>query len=302
MKKVAILRFGTIGSGVYEILDGRDDCEVVKVLDLRDLKGTPAEFVATKNFDDIIASDADIVVETMGGVHPAYEFTKTCLEAGKSVVTSNKAVVAPYRKELKKLAADRGVKYFYEASVGGGIPIIRVIEECLECDEVVKITGILNGTTNYILTSMAESGLTFDDALKNAQKLGYAEADPSADIEGWDTCRKISILASIISGRTVDFEKVPCEGIKHITAADIEAAKKEDKKIKLIGYAMIDNDDIKIGVSPVEIGEDSMLYGVDGVMNAIQLESKYLGKSMYYGAGAGKLATATAVVADILHV
>ena len=301
MKKIAILGFGTIGSGVAEIIKDRDDIEIVKVFDARDLKGTVAEGITTSNIEDIINSDADIVVETMGGVHPAAEYISAALNAGKSVVTSNKAVIAAEGDKLEALADEKGLKLLYEAAVGGGIPIIRVMKECLACDEITKIGGILNGTTNYILTQMA-AGDTYEEALSRAQKNGYAEADPSADVEGYDTCRKIAILASIMMGRKIDYQTIPCEGITKITKEEIDAVKKSNKKIKLIGYAEKNGDELITYVSPVKIDSDNMLYGVDGVMNGIMLESKYLGASMYYGAGAGKLPTATAVVADILHI
>ena len=301
MKKIAILGFGTIGSGVAEIISTRNDMRLVKVLDLRDLSGTLAEAVATKDIHDVINSDADIVVETMGGVHPAADFISAALQSGKSVVTSNKAVIAAVGEKLQKIADESGTKLLYEASVGGRIPIVRVMQDCLACDEITKIRGILNGTTNYILTEMA-GGKSYEEALTSAQKLGYAEANPSADIEGIDTCRKIAILASIMMGKKINYEDIPCEGIENITKEDIDAAAAKGKKIKLIGYAEKDGDKLIAYVKPVEIDSSSMLYGIDGVTNGIELESKYLGTSLYCGAGAGKLATATAVIADIMHI
>lgn len=296
--KVAIMGFGTIGSGVFEVASA-NNINIVKVLDLRDLSTTIAKSVWTKDFNNVLNSDADVVVECMGGEYPAYEFVRDSLKAGKSVVTSNKALVAAYGEELAKLAKDNNVKFLFEASVGGGIPIIRVINECLACDDIFRITGILNGTTNYILTQM-DNGMEYADAFKKAQELGYAEADPSADVDGWDTCRKIVILGWLISGKMLDYRNVPVEGITKITKADIDAAKADGKVIKLLGCFEKNDDGIKAYVKPVVIDKEHELFAVSGVMNAVLLESKYLGKSMYYGAGAGKLATATAVVADIM--
>lgn len=295
--KISILGFGTIGSGVYEIAKA-NGIEIANVLDLRDL---PVPEL-TKNFDDVVKGNAVTVVECMGGEHPAYEFVKQSLEAGKNVVTSNKALVAAFGEELIACADAHGVQFLFEASVGGGIPIIHVITECLRCDDIIRVSGILNGTTNYILTQMDENGVSFEEALKEAQRLGYAEADPSADVDGWDTCRKTAILGWLISGKMPDYKEIPTEGISKITKQDIEDAKKEKKVIKLLGIVEKDeNGGLKASVKPTVIGRDNELYAVSDVMNAILVESKYMGKSMYYGPGAGKLPTATAVIADVLR-
>ncbi|MDO4938914.1 MAG: homoserine dehydrogenase [Lachnospiraceae bacterium] len=295
--KISILGFGTIGSGVYEIAKA-NDIEVVKVLDLRDLEVPEL----TKDFNDVLSSDSDTVVETMGGEHPAYEFVKQCLEAGKNVVTSNKALVAAFGEELVATAKAHDVQFLFEASVGGGIPIIHVITECLRCDDITRISGILNGTTNFILKQMDDNGMSFDEALKLAQELGYAERDPSADIEGWDTCRKTAILGWLISGQMPDYKSIPTEGITKITKDDIDRAREEGKTIKLLGIVEKDADGrLNACVKPEVIGPDHELYSVNGVMNAILVESKYMGKSLYYGPGAGKLPTATAVIADVMR-
>ena len=295
--KISILGFGTIGSGVYEIAKA-NDIEVLKVLDLRDLEVPEL----TKDFNEVLSSDSDTVVETMGGEHPAYEFVKQCLESGKNVVTSNKALVAAFGEDLIATAKAHNVQFLFEASVGGGIPIIHVLTECLRCDDITKVSGILNGTTNFILKQMDENEMSFDEALKLAQKLGYAERDPSADIEGWDTCRKTAILGWLISGQLLDYKTIPTDGITKITKDDIDKAKAEGKTIKLLGVVGKDADGkLSAYVRPTAIGPDHELYNVNGVMNAVLVESKYMGKSMYYGPGAGKLPTATAVIADVMR-
>ena len=295
--KISILGFGTIGSGVYEIAKA-NDIEVLKVLDLRDLEVPEL----TKDFNEVLHSGSDTVVETMGGEHPAYEFVKQCLESGKNVVTSNKALVAAFGEDLIATAKAHNVQFLFEASVGGGIPIIHVLTECLRCDDITKVSGILNGTTNFILKQMDEKEMSFDDALKLAQKLGYAERDPSADIEGWDTCRKTAILGWLISGQLPDYKTIPTEGITKITKDDIDKAKAEGRTIKLLGVVEKDADGkLSAYVRPEAIGPDHELYNVNGVMNAVLVESKYMGKSMYYGPGAGKLPTATAVIADVMR-
>ena len=295
--KISILGFGTIGSGVYEIAKA-NDIEVLKVLDLRDLEVPEL----TKDFNEVLSSDSDTVVETMGGEHPAYEFVKQCLESGKNVVTSNKALVAAFGEDLIATAKAHNVQFLFEASVGGGIPIIHVLTECLRCDDITKVSGILNGTTNFILKQMDENEMSFDEALKLAQKLGYAERDPSADIEGWDTCRKTAILGWLISGQLLDYKTIPTDGITKITKDDIDKAKAEGKTIKLLGVVEKDADGkLSAYVRPTAIGPEHELYNVNGVMNAVLVESKYMGKSMYYGPGAGKLPTATAVIADVMR-
>ena len=295
--KISILGFGTIGSGVYEIA-GANGIEIARVLDLRDIDVPEL----TKSFDDVLESDSDTVVETMGGEHPAYEFVKQCLESGKNVVTSNKALVAAFGEELVETAKAHGVQFLFEASVGGGIPIIHVITECLRCDEITRISGILNGTTNFILKQMDEKGMSFDEALKLAQELGYAERDPSADIEGWDTCRKTAILGWLISGRMPDYKSIPTEGITKITKEDIDRARAEGRTLKLLGVVEKDEEGkLNAYVRPTLLGPEDELCNVNGVMNAVLVESKYMGRSMYYGPGAGKLPTATAVIADVMR-
>ena len=295
--KISILGYGTIGSGVYEIAKA-NNITIDKVLDLRDLDIPEL----TKNFDEVLAGISTTVVETMGGEHPAYEFVKQCLETGKNVVTSNKALVAAFGEDLIATAKAHNVRFLFEASVGGGIPIIHVITECLRCDEITKISGILNGTTNFILKKMDDYGVSFEEALKEAQELGYAEKDPSADVEGWDTCRKTAILGWLISGKMPDYKSIPTEGITKITKEDIDKAKAEGKTIKLLGVVEKTPDgSLKASVKPTVIGPENELYSVSGVMNAVLVESKYMGKSMYYGPGAGKLPTATAVIADVLR-
>ena len=308
--KVAILGYGTIGSGVHEVLMKNaeevtkkvgENVEVSAVVDLRDLSGTPAENIVTNDFQQV-AGDGSIslVVETMGGEHPAYEFVKKCLEAGKHVVTSNKALVAAFGSELMQTAYDNGVNFMFEASVGGGIPILRALTDSLECEKFTKISGILNGTTNYILLQMGENGMSFEDALKKAQELGYAERDPSADIEGWDTCRKIAILASIMTGKAVDYKDIPTEGITKITIDDIETAKQKGGKLKLLGCAEKQDGGVKLSVAPQFVPDDDILSSVNGVYNAVMTESEAAGKMLFFGSGAGKLPTASAVVADIV--
>ena len=308
----AILGYGTIGSGVYEVLDKNkdiiaknagDEIKVKYVLDLREFPGDPCESVLTHDFGDILNDpEVSIVCETMGGTGAAYKFTKAALEAGKSVVTSNKAVVAAFGPELLSAAKEKNVSYLFEASVGGGIPVLRPLLECVTADEIEEITGILNGTTNYILTKMYNEGSAFEPTLKEAQALGYAEADPSADIEGADPCRKIAILASLANGRFVDFEQISCEGITKITDADTAFAKAFGKKIKLVGtYRKID-EKLYAQVAPVLMGAENPLYAVDDVMNAVLVKGNMLGDVMFYGAGAGKLPTASAVVSDMIDI
>jgi homoserine dehydrogenase len=271
------------------------------VLDLRDFPGDPVEKVLVHDFD-IIANDPEvsIVVETMGGVHPAYEFVKTCLENGKSVCTSNKALVAAYGPELLELAKSKNINFLFEASVGGGIPIIRPLKTSLAPDEIMEISGILNGTTNYILTEMTNKGSDFDSVLKDAQEKGYAEKDPTADIEGYDACRKIAILTSLAYGKQLDFEDIYTEGITKITDRDIAYAKKMGAKVKIFGSSKKVGDKVSAMVAPKLIYPEHPLYSVDGVFNAILVKGNMVGDVMFYGQGAGKLATASAVVSDVM--
>ncbi len=312
MAKVAIMGYGTVGSGVYDIIKTNADklsrsangetVEVKYILDIRDFDDHPEKELFTKEFNDILNdSEVSVVAEVMGGLHPAYEFTKSLLEAGKSVVTSNKELVATYGTELLEIARGKNVNYFFEASVGGGIPIIRPMHQCLTANNVQKIAGILNGTTNYILNQMIKNGETFEAALKDAQAKGFAERNPAADIEGHDACRKIAILASLASGKMVDYNDIDTEGIVNITLDDVKYAASMDSVIKLIGYAEFDEDGkIYSIVSPMVIKNDCPLSGVDGVFNAIMVTGDCVGDVMFYGKGAGKLPTASAVVADVV--
>ena len=311
MSKVAILGYGTVGSGVYRVLTTNasliqekagEAIEVSRILDLRDFPGDPAEKLVTHSFEDIETdADIDIVVETMGGTKPAYDFVKRSILAGKSVCTSNKALVAAHGTELIRLAAEKGVHFFFEASVGGGIPILRPLNRCLVADELLSIVGILNGTTNFILTKMADEGSDYADVLKEAQELGYAEADPTADVEGYDTCRKIAILTALAYGAQVDFEDISTEGISGITADDISYAKKMGKAIRLLGMSRKEDGRLYALVAPYLMGPDSPLYSVNGVFNAISVTGNMLGEVMFYGQGAGRDATASAVVTDIVE-
>lgn len=310
MINVAVLGYGTIGSGVVEVLSRNkeivkehtgEEIRVTHVLDLREFPGSPIEKILTHNYDEIAEDDSvDIVVEVMGGTRPAYDFVKRALENGKSVVTSNKALVAAYGPELIRIAKENRVNFMFEASVGGGIPIIRPLIRCITADDILEISGILNGTTNFILTKMYNEGSDFEPALKEAQALGYAEADPTADIEGYDPCRKIAILTALAYGRFVDFEDIVCTGITGITAEDITFAKALGKKIKLFGTSFQQNGTIYAEVAPAMIGPEHPLYAVDDVMNAIMVKGNMLGNVMFYGAGAGSLPTASAVVSDII--
>ena len=311
MVKVGILGYGTVGSGVFEILDKNSniiskragqDIEVKYVLDLRDFPGDPAEKYVVHDFS-ILENDDEvkIVVETMGGLHPAYEFVKASLLKGKNVVTSNKALVASFGTELLQIARDKNVNFLFEASVGGGIPIIRPLQTSLAPDEIDEISGILNGTTNFILTEMTENGSDFDSVLKDAQAKGYAEADPTADVEGYDACRKIAILTSLAYGKQLDFEDIYTEGITKITDRDIKYAAKLKAKVKIFGSSKLAGDKVSAMVAPKLITHDHPLYSVDGVFNAILVKGNMVGDVMFYGKGAGKLATASAVVSDIME-
>ncbi len=312
MIKIAILGYGTIGSGVVEVLDTNresiakragDEIEVKYILDLRDFPGDPMEGKVIHDYG-IIAEDPEIqvVVEAMGGVEPAYTFVKRALLAGKSVTTSNKALVAKHGAELIAIAKEQGINFLFEASVGGGIPIIRPLNSSLTADEIQEITGILNGTTNYMLSKMTFEGLEFDDVLKDAQSRGYAEADPTADIEGYDACRKIAILTSLVCGQQVDFEEIYTEGITKITAADIRYAKAMGRAIKLLATSRKTEEGYCAMVAPFMLAQGHPLYNVNDVFNAIFVHGNVLGDAMFYGSGAGKLPTASAVVADIVDI
>lgn len=310
MVKVAIMGYGNIGSGVAWVLQNNKKCisqkageeiEIKYILDLRDFPEDPFADKIIKDYK-IIVNDPEIqvVVETMGGVLPAYTFVKACLEAGKSVATSNKELVARYGAELLSVAAERNVNFLFEASVGGGIPIIRPLNQCITSDQITEITGILNGTTNYMLTKMGRTDMDFDAVLKEAQQLGYAERNPSADVEGYDTCRKIAILASLAFGAQVSYEDIHTEGICQISHMDMEYAKVMNKSIKLFGMCRQQEGKTEAIVCPVMIGENHPLYSVNDVMNGILVRGPVMGDLMFYGAGAGKLPTASAVVADVV--
>lgn len=310
MIKVAILGYGTVGSGVYEVIKrnkdlmtGRlgDEIQVKYVLDLREFEGDPVQEVLVHDID-IILNDPEvaIVCETMGGERPAYDFTKRALESGKSVCSSNKELVEKHGPELLKIAKAHNCSYLFEASVGGGIPIIRPLRTSLAQEEIQSITGILNGTTNYILTKMETEGLAFEDVLKRAQEKGYAEKNPDADILGFDACRKISILTSLAYGKNVNFEDITTEGITAITDKDFAYAKKMGATIKLFAKSVKKDDKYYAIVAPFAVNPENPLYAVKGVFNAILVDCNMGGETMYYGKGAGKLATASAVVADVL--
>lgn len=312
MIKIAILGYGTIGSGVVEVLNTNresiakragDEIEVKYILDLRDFPGDPMEDKVIHDYD-VIAEDPEIqvVVEAMGGVEPAYTFVKRALLAGKNVTTSNKALVAKHGAELIAIAKQQSINFLFEASVGGGIPIIRPLNSSLTADEIEEITGILNGTTNYMLSKMTFEGLEFEDVLKDAQSRGYAEADPTADIEGYDACRKIAILTSLVCGQQVDFEDIYTEGITKITADDIKYAKAMGRVIKLLATSRKTEEGYCALVAPFMLSQQHPLYSVNDVFNAIFVHGNVLGDAMFYGSGAGKLPTASAVVADIVDI
>ena len=311
MIKTAIMGYGTIGSGVAEVLEQNKDViakqvgqevELKYVLDLREFPDSPVADRIVHDFK-VIEQDEEvrIVVEAMGGLHPAYPFVKACLLAGKHVATSNKALVAAYGTELLAIAREKGVNFLFEASVGGGIPIIRPMYRCLMGERIEEITGILNGTTNFILTKMDKEGESFENALKEAQNLGYAERNPEADVEGHDTCRKIAILTAMATGREVDYEDIYTEGITRITDIDFKYAEKMGTSIKLFGTSRIKDGKVNAFVAPVMIQKNNPLYSVNDVFNGIMVKGNMLGVSMFYGSGAGKLPTASAVVADIIE-
>ena len=309
---VAVMGYGTVGSGVVEVFNKNHESivkrstqsalEIRYILDLRDFPGDPNADKFIKDFN-IILNDPEvkIVVETMGGLHPAFEFVSSLLKAGKSVVTSNKELVAAKGYELLKMAEENNVNFLFEASVGGGIPIIRPITQCLAANEIDEIAGILNGTTNFILTMMIEKQMSFEDALKLAQDNGYAEKDPTADIEGQDACRKICILASLCFGKHVYPDSVHTEGITKIALEDVAYVRNYGGVIKLLGRAKrLDNGKISAMVSPAVVMDGSQLASVRDVFNAILVRGDAIGDVVFYGKGAGKLPTASAVVADVI--
>lgn len=310
MAKIAVLGYGTVGSGVVEVLETNsasiakragESIEVKYVLDLRDFPGDPIQEKIVHDVN-IIMNDPEItvVVEVMGGIEPAFTFVKKALEAGKSVCTSNKALVAAHGSELLEMAKNRNLNFMFEASVGGGIPIIRPLNQSLTADEIVQITGILNGTTNYILTKMSREGSSYEEVLKEAQELGYAERSPEADVEGFDACRKIAILTSLAFGSTVNFEEVLTEGITGISTADFQYADKLGCVIKLLATSIRKDGKVYAITAPFMIDSSHPLYNVNDVLNGIYIKGNVIGDVMFFGAGAGKLPTASAVVADVV--
>lgn len=312
MVDIAILGFGTVGSGVYEVTRENKDIlknrsseliRVKKIFDKKDFSSHPAKHLFALDFQEILDdSEISIVIEAIGGLSPAFEYTKNALKNGKSVVTSNKELVDKHGIQLQKLASDNNVSYLFEASVGGGTPIIRPLKHCLVANRVVEISGILNGTTNYILTQMFSHETSFEEALADASRKGYAEQDPTDDIEGYDVERKIRILARLAFGNDIEIDEIPVTGISTISLEDIRKAKEDESVIKLIARAKFENGKVLCEVKPTRISNENPLYGVNGVFNAVVIDAKPVGRVMFYGQGAGKLPTASAVVADIVAI
>ncbi len=311
--KIAILGFGTVGSGTYEIISQTNsvilkntgsNLEVKYILDIRDFSSRSDAHLFVNDFDIILNDpEVDTVIETIGGLNPAFDYSMKALKSGKNVITSNKELVATYGNELIQTAVDNNVKYMFEASVGGGIPIIRQLFHCFTCNEITEIKGILNGTTNYILTQMFKNGESFEQALKAAQQKGYAEKDPTADIEGQDTCKKICILSSVISGKSVDFKNVYTEGITKISKEDTEFAQVLGYCIRLIGESIMGDDGyMQVHVAPMLIDNEHIFSKIEDVYNGIIVKGQMTDDTMSYGRGAGKLPTASAVVADAIEV
>lgn len=311
MINIAVLGHGVVGSGVVEVVDqhsksiakkAKEEISVKRILDIRDFDNLPYSHKFTKDFNEILNDDSiQIVAEVMGGITPAYDFVKACLQKGKSVVSSNKELVAAKGQELLKIAEENNVNFLFEASVGGGIPILRPIVQCLAANDLYEVLGILNGTTNFVLTKMAKENMSFEEALQLAQQLGYAERDPSADVDGHDACRKICILAAISFGKHVYPKQVKTEGIRNITLADKEYADLFGGVIKLIGRAkLLEDGKITADVYPAIVANENQLSSVDDVFNAIMVRGDAIGDVMFYGRGAGKMPTASAVVADII--
>lgn len=310
MVNIAVLGYGTVGSGVVEVINtnheiinkrAREEINIKYVLDLRDFPGDPVQQILTHDFNDILNDDeVKVVVEVMGGINPAYTFVKQCLAAGKSVATSNKELVASHGPELLAIAKENNVNFLFEASVGGGIPIIRPLNTSITADEVTEITGILNGTTNYILTKMDQEGASYDEVLKQAQELGYAERNPEADVEGGDACRKIAILTSIVYGKHLDYTKIHTEGITKISTEDFKYADALGVSIKLVGTTKKEGDTLYSFVAPMMLDENHPLSGIHDVFNGIFVHGNVVDDIMFYGRGAGKLPTASAVVSDVV--
>ncbi|MBE6532719.1 MAG: homoserine dehydrogenase [Ruminococcaceae bacterium] len=312
MTNVAILGFGVVGGGVADLLTknsaevkklGGDEINIKYILDLRDFPDSPFADKVVHDYNVIVDDpEVDCIIEVMGGSHPAYEYTMAALKAGKSVITSNKEVVANFGDEFLAAAEASGVSYRFEAAVGGGIPVISPMINCIGQNKITEVRGILNGTTNYILTKMFSFGAGFEESLKDAQERGYAERNPDADILGTDACRKIAILSSLATGRLVPTENIHTEGITGIRKADVKAAEKLGMSIKLLGRSIIADDGTYIMVAPFMIGKDSPLSNVSGVYNAIEVLGEPIGSVMFYGPGAGAGATASAVVGDLMQV
>lgn len=310
MVNIAVLGYGTVGSGVVEVINTNheiinkragEEINIKYVLDLRDFPGDPVQQILTHDFNDILNDDeVKVVVEVMGGINPAYTFVKQCLAAGKSVATSNKELVASHGPELLAIAKENNVNFLFEASVGGGIPIIRPLNTSITADEVTEITGILNGTTNYILTKMDQEGASYDEVLKQAQELGYAERNPEADVEGGDACRKIAILTSIVYGKHLDYTKIHTEGITKISTEDFKYADALGVSIKLVGTTKKEGDTLYSFVAPMMLDENHPLSGIHDVFNGIFVHGNVVDDIMFYGRGAGKLPTASAVVSDVV--
>ena len=310
MVNIAVLGYGTVGSGVVEVINTNheiinkragEEINIKYVLDLRDFPGDPVQQILTHDFNDILNDDeVKVVVEVMGGINPAYTFVKQCLAAGKSVATSNKELVASHGPELLAIAKENNVNFLFEASVGGGIPIIRPLNTSITADEVTEITGILNGTTNYILTKMDQEGASYDEVLKQAQDLGYAERNPEADVEGGDACRKIAILTSIVYGKHLDYTKIHTEGITKISTEDFKYADALGVSIKLVGTTKKEGDTLYSFVVPMMLDENHPLSGIHDVFNGIFVHGNVVDDIMFYGRGAGKLPTASAVVSDVV--
>lgn len=311
MINIAVLGYGTVGSGVVEVINTNqdsinrragDEIRIKYVLDLRDFPGDPVQKVLVHDYETIVNDpEIDIVVEVMGGLEPAHTFVKRALEAGKSVATSNKALVAKFGPELMDIARNKNINFLFEASCGGGIPIIRALNQSLTADQIDEVTGILNGTTNYMLTKMDMEGSRFESVLKKAQEKGYAEANPTADVEGYDACRKIAILSSLAYGKFLNYEKIHTEGITRITPEDMEYARTMGMSIKLLATSRkLSEDSYYAVVAPFLVGKNNPLYSVNDVYNGIFVHGNVLGDAMFYGSGAGKLPTASAVVADVV--
>ena len=312
MTNVAILGFGVVGGGVADLLVknsayasklGGDDIYIKYILDLRDFPNSPFADRVVHDYNIILSDpEVDCVIEVMGGSHPAYEYTVSALKAGKHVITSNKEVVAKYGDEFLSLAKENGVCYRFEAAVGGGIPVISPMISCVGHNKITEVRGILNGTTNYILAKMFSFGKSFDESLKDAQALGYAERNPDADVLGIDACRKITILTALVTGKLLDTDKVHTEGIISIRSEDVKAAARMDMKIKLLGRCMVTQGGMQVLVAPFMLKNDSPLSTVSGVYNAVEIIGQPIGNLMFYGQGAGAGATASAVVGDLMQI